>query len=391
MLSYIYNLATDKHKGLVAGIVKSFLYCLSLLYGLVIKVLVFIYGIGKYKTLSYTTENRIEVIPKKGLPSVVAKRFSCHLKPYRLNCKVISVGNITLGGTGKTSLVALIAKYLKQKGHKVAVLSRGYKRKVTSYKLQVTSYKTMGDEPYMLKMNLGDVPVVVDTDRIQAAKLAIRDYGVDTVILDDGLQQWRIKKDLEIVTIDATCPFGNRKLIPRGILREPLSSLKRADVFILTKTNLNPDNQDIKDFLSSINPQSLIVESTHSPLGFYRLQERDEFLRLEALKGETVTLISGIGDPDSFENLIASLGINIGSAFRFPDHHNYTKEELDRIIKSSKDKNIGTIITTEKDAARIRSLQLTAYSLQLLYLRIELKIIKDEQEFYNRLLRLYSY
>ena len=357
MLSYIYNLATDKHKGLVAGIVKSFLYCLSLLYGLVVKVLVFIY----------------------------------HLKPYRLNCKVISVGNITLGGTGKTSLVALIAQYLKQKGHKVAILSRGYKRKLTTYNLQLTTYETMGDEPYMLKMNLGDVPVVVDTDRIRAAKLAIHNYGADTVILDDGLQQWPIKKDLEIVTIDATCPFGNRKLIPRGILREPLSSLKRADVFILTKTNLNPDNQDIKDFLSSINPQSLIVESTHSPLGFYRLDDKDGFLGLEALAGENVTLVSGIADPDSFQNLIVSLGINIGLFFRFPDHHNYAKEELDRIIKNSKDKNIGTIITTEKDAARIRSLQLTAYSLQLLYLRIELKIIKDEQEFYNRLLRLYSY
>jgi len=357
MLNDIYKLATDSYQGPFAGMLKSCLYFLSLIYKLVVEALIFIY----------------------------------RLKPYRLNCKVISVGNITLGGTGKTSLVALIAKYLKQKGHKVAVLSRGYKRKVTSYKLQVTSYKTMGDEPYMLKMNLGDVPVVVDTDRIQAAKLAIRDYGVDTVILDDGLQQWRIKKDLEIVTIDATCPFGNRKLIPRGILREPLSSLKRADVFILTKTNLNPDNQDIKDLLSSINPQSLIVESTHSPLGFYRLREKDEFLRLEALKGEAVTLISGIADPDSFENLIASLGINIGLAFRFPDHHNYSKEELDRVIKNSKDKNIGTIITTEKDAARIRSLQLTAYSLQLLYLRIELKMTKDEQGFYNRLLRLYSY
>lgn len=357
MLSYIYNLATDKHKGLVAGIAKSFLYCLSLLYGLVVKVLVFIY----------------------------------HLKPYRLNCKVISVGNITLGGTGKTSLVALIAQYLKQKGHKVAILSRGYKRKLTTYNLQLTTYETMGDEPYMLKMNLGDVPVVVDTDRIRAAKLAIHNYGADTVILDDGLQQWPIKKDLEIVTIDATCPFGNRKLIPRGILREPLSSLKRADVFILTKTNLNPDNQDTKDFLSSINPQSLIVESTHSPLGFYRLQERDEFLRLEALKGETVTLISGIADPDSFQNLIASLGIIIGLAFRFPDHYSYAQKDLEDIIRESQKKGIDTIITTEKDAVRLSNSQLPTPNFQLLYLRVELKMTKDEQGFYNRLLRLYSY
>jgi len=359
MLYYLYNLATDRHKGLVARIVKSFLCCLSLVYGLGVRVLIFIY----------------------------------HLKPYHLSCKVISVGNITLGGTGKTSLVSLIAQYLKQKGHKVAILSRGYKRKITNHQSPITNYQNMGDEPYMLKMNLKDVPVVVDTDRIRAAKLAIRDYGTDTVILDDGLQQWRIKKDLEIVTIDATCPFGNQKLIPRGILREPLSSLKRADVFILTKTNLNPDNQDIKDFLSSINPRSLIVESTHSPLGFYRLGERDEFLRLEALTGETATLISGIADPDSFESLIASLGIIIGLAFRFPDHHNYTKEELDKIVKNSKDKSIGTIITTEKDAVRLLPYLLPTayYLLNFLVLRIELKITKDEQEFYNRLLRLYSY
>ncbi len=391
MLSYIYNLATDRHKGLVAGVVKSFLYFLSLIYGLGVRVLIFI----------------------------------CHLKPYRLNCKVISVGNITLGGTGKTSLVSLIAQYLKQKGHKVAILSRGYKR--IGFRFSVFGFRpntehrtpnteTMGDEPYMLKMNLGDVPVVVDTDRIRAAKLAIRDYGVDTVILDDGLQQWRIKKDLEIVTIDATCPFGNLRLIPRGILREPLSSLKRADAFVLTKTNLNPDNQDIKDFLSLINPQSLIVESTHSPLGFCRLDKPAELLDINILQGKMVTLFSAIGDPDSFEGIIRSLGIKIGLLFRFRDHHNYSQEDLDNIILKSKDRNIDTLVTTEKDAARLYQLPIipnalmqgsyasgsrsytktdaafgTNYQLPILFLRIELKIIKDEQEFYNRLLRLYSY
>jgi len=356
MLSYIHNLATDRHRGLVAGIVKSFLYLLSLIYGLVVRLLIFIY----------------------------------YLKPYRLNCKVISVGNITLGGTGKTSLVALIARYLKQNGHKVAILSRGYKRKFTSHQSPVTSHETMGDEPYMLKMNLEDVPVMVEADRIRAAKLAIRDYGADTVILDDGLQQWSIKKDLEIVTIDATCPFGNRKLIPRGILREPLSSLKRADVFVVTKTNLNQTGDRVKGFLGRINPTALNIESIHSPLGFRRLDKPGELLGISVLAQKTVTLFSGIGDPDSFEALIRNLGAQIGLSFRFRDHHNYSKEDLDKIIKSSKDKNIDTIITTEKDAVRLGSLQLRAYSLQLLYLRIELKIIKDEQEFYNRLLGLYS-
>ncbi len=352
MLSYIYSLATDKRKGPVAGLVKSFLYLFSLIYGVAVRVLIFIY---------------------------------C-LKPCRLNCKVISVGNITLGGTGKTSLVLLIAQYLKEKGYKIAILSRGYKRKSPACGCQPLTCGSMGDEPYMLKMNLEGVAVLVDRDRVSAAKKAMQDYGVDTVILDDGMQQWRIKKDLEIVTIDATSPFGNRNLIPRGILREPLSSLKRADLFILTKTNLNPDSQAIKGFLGSINPRSLIVESIHRPLCFCRIGVADECLALDALAGRTVSLVSGIADPDSFENLIANLGINIGLTFRFPDHYPYAQKDLERIISESQKKNIATIITTEKDAVRINNSQLPDPNFQFLYLRIELKITKNEQEFYSRLL-----
>jgi len=357
MLSFLYDLAADRRRGPIAGVIKSFLYLASLIYGLAVRVLVFIY----------------------------------RRKPYRLNCKVISVGNITLGGTGKTSLVLLIARYLKEKGHKVAILSRGYKRKVTSHKSGATGHETMGDEPYMLKINLKDVPVLVNADRIRAAKLAMRDYAVDTVILDDGFQQWRLKKDLEIVTIDAVCPFGNRRLIPRGILREPLSSLKRADMFVLTKTNFNPHNEDIKNFLKSINPQAPVAESIHSPVFFYEINKASEPLGINIFQGKTVTLFSGIGGPDSFENLIKGLGIKAGLSFRFCDHHNYTKEDLDSIIRSSKEKNIDTIITTEKDAVRLYELRVTNYELRILFLRIELKIIKDEQEFYNRLLRVYSH
>jgi len=357
MLSYIYNLATDRYRGPVAAVIKSFLYLFSLVYGLVARGLIFIH----------------------------------HLKPHRLNCKVISVGNITLGGTGKTSLVEFIARYLREKGHKVAVLTRGYKRKLTTYDLQLTTCAAMGDEPYMLKMNLKEVPVVVDADRIRAAKLAMRDYSADTVILDDGLQQWKIKKDLEIITIDSTNPFGNGCLIPRGILRQPLCYLKQADIFVLTKTNINPDVQDIKDFLASINPGSLIIESIHCPVGFYKIGEPYELFNKNIFQGKAVTLFSGIGDPDSFENLIKSLDIEVGLTFRFRDHHNYTQQDLENIFKRSRDKNINIVITTEKDTARLRSLQLTAYSLQLLYLRIELKITKDEQAFYNRLLRVYPH
>jgi tetraacyldisaccharide 4'-kinase len=351
MRKYLYNLATDKYRGFGAGVIKLILFLCSLLYGRIVRVLMLFYRI----------------------------------RPCRLSCRVISVGNITLGGTGKTTLAEHIASYLKEQGHKIAILSRGYKR----------NPGTMGDEPYMLSRKLPGIPVLVDSNRIRSAKLAIRDYGVDTVILDDGLQQWRIIKDLEIVTIDARNPFGNRRLLPRGILRQPLSSLKLADLFVLSKANLVADTVKVKEELSRFNPQALLAESSHTPAGFYSIAEPGELLNTAALKGSTVSLFSGIGDPESFEDLISCLGIKIGLSFRFPDHHHYTRQDLDKIAAGAKDKGIDTIVTTQKDAARLAGSGITDYAclpvrqgLRVLVLRIELKI-KDEERFRGRLLKLY--
>lgn len=345
MLKYIHNLARGKYSGIIALPIKAILLALSLIYGLVIRFLILIYRI----------------------------------KPCRLNCKVISVGNITLGGTGKTSLVELICFYLKERGKKVAVLTRGYKGRP----------EAAADEPYMLQQKLKDVLVIVDADRIKAGKRAITDFGMDTLVLDDGFQQWRLHKDLEIVTIDATNPFGNKHMIPRGILREPIRSLKRADIFVLTKTNLTGEAKTLKDFLGSINPAAEVFESIHRPIGLYNIDNPKDLLNPESFKGKAVALFCGIGDPDSFEKVIAKLGSRIGLVLKFPDHHDYTQEDLQDIIRRSQESNIDTIITTEKDASRLRSFKLLRLGLKLFVLRIVIEI-KGEQGFYDRLLKLYS-
>lgn len=345
---YLYGLATDRYSGLIPWLIKVFLLVLSVIYGFVVRILITFY----------------------------------RLKPYRLDCRVISVGNITLGGTGKTMVVEYIARSLKQQGHNVAILSRGYKRKLPSC-------DHMGDEPYMLSKKLAGIAIIVDADRIKAAKKAITEHKADTVILDDGFQQWKIKKDLEIVAIDATNPFGNEHLLPRGILREPLSSLKRADIFILTKTNLNPDIADIKDILAQINPRAQVFEATHQPAGLYEINNPGELIYDNRLQGKNVTLFCGIGDPDSFENLVLSLGINIALIFKFEDHHDYTRADLEKVLQDSKAKNIDTVITTEKDAVRLMGLQYAQGGIALFVLRIILGL-KNEQEFHARLLRVYS-
>jgi len=354
MKQYLYNLATDKYNGRFAAVPKLMLFILSLVYGLIVRITI----------------------------------FFCRLKPYRLGCKVVSVGNITLGGTGKTPLVELTARYLKSQGHKIAVLTRGYKRRIRQG-CSIPNPETMGDEPFMLKIKLPEIPIIVNPDRVSAANTAMRDFGIDTVILDDGLQQWRIKKDLEIVAIDSRNAFGNRQMLPRGILREPLSSLKRADIFVLTKAG--SDTANLKGFLRRVNPRALITQVVYHPVAFYELGRDNSEISLDSLKGKTVALFCGIADPESFRQTIQGSGINIGLSFIFPDHYPYRKEDLENIIVETKNRGIDTIVTTEKDAVRLSASHIPQPVPRILVLRIELKIIENEQGFYNRLLSLYPF
>jgi tetraacyldisaccharide 4'-kinase len=346
---YLYNLVTGKIKGLPGIFLRGCLFVLSLVYGLAVVILA-----GFYR-----------------------------LRPMRFNAKVISVGNITLGGTGKTTLVEYLCAKLSLAGNKIAVLSRGYKRDCRRPGAQ-----GLGDEPAMLQKNLPQVSVVVDKNRIKAAQTAIRDYSADTLILDDGLQQWKIFKDLEIVTIDAQNPFGNYRMLPAGFLREPLSALKRADIFVLTQVCPNQDLGDLTAKLKRINSQALVVESKHEPEGFSRLDQADELIDLGFLKGKPVAIFSGIGNPEGFQNCIRGLGIRVVKYFKFADHHDYTQADILRIVKEAKENNLEAIITTQKDAVKIRELEVKGAG--ILVLKIKLTITKNEAEFHRRLLKLHS-
>jgi tetraacyldisaccharide 4'-kinase len=348
----LYNLATDKYRGIKFLGVKFLLLCLSFVYGLIIRFLIF---------LSLSDQKR-------------------------LNLKVISVGNITLGGTGKTPLVELISLYLQKRKIPLAILTRGYKsRRVDAF----------SDEPKMLAKNLKRAFVILDKDRYRAAKRASREYGVDTVILDDGFQQWRIKKDLEIVVIDARNPFGNRNMLPRGIMREPLSSLRRADIFVLTKVDLAcvESLARLKKDLIRYQPKALVVEAFYRPVGFYNIKYPDKLLGLDKLDRQNkALLLSGIADPDSFLHLVRGLGVDITLDLRFPDHHHYTLAELGLITSKAKEEGIKLIITTDKDASRLTQDDVLLFSgLDVIALRVELGIVKHEKEFFNRLLSLYSF
>ncbi len=346
---YLYNLLTYKITGPLAVLLRGFLFVLSLVYGLAVVLLA-----GFYR-----------------------------IRPARFSAKVISVGNITLGGTGKTTLVEYLAEKLNSQGKKIAVLSRGYKRDAAKLGAQ-----SIGDEPAMLRRKLPFLQVMVDKNRVKSAFKATRDYAADTLILDDGLQQWRVFKDLEIVAIDTANPFGNYRMLPAGFLREPLSALRRADIFVLTQVGPDQDTAELCAKLRRINSQALIVESIHKPEAFSNVSVSGSSLGLDSFKGKSVAVFSGIGNPQGFEDCVSSLGIRIAKAFRFADHHDYTQAEIDSIIKAARQINLDTIITTQKDAVKIRELQIRGAA--ILALDVKLSITKNEAEFNRRLLNLYS-
>lgn len=317
------------------------------------------------------------------------------IRASTLGCQVISVGNVTVGGTGKTPIVETFARSLQQKGRKVAILSRGYKsrktplwekilkkeerkpRVVSNGEQLLLNSDLAGDEPYMLASNLPNVAVLVDKDRVKSGKHAICKLGCDTLVLDDGFQYLGLQNRLDIVLVDYTNPFGYNRVLPRGLLREPAGNIKRAGFIFITKCP--PEGApELKEKLRELNPHAEISECRHSSKYLKNLYTREQ-LDLDFLQGRNVAAVSGIAVPESFENGLRKLGAQIVHSAQYADHHRYTQQEIIETINQAKEAGSEVILTTEKDAVRFP--RIDRCDLPVIYLRVEIEMLSGSDAF----------
>jgi tetraacyldisaccharide 4'-kinase len=321
-----------------------------------------------------------------------------------LGCLVVVVGNLTVGGTGKTPVVEKFARALRDRGRKVAILSRGYKSKsaplwkkwwwslthaeepppriVSDGTSVLLDSEAAGDEPYMLARNLPGVIVLVDKNRVKAGEFAIKRFGCDTLILDDGFQYLPLKGRLNLLLVDKTNPFGNGHLLPRGILREPIKHLKRASYVFLTKSNGQRD-RELEALIAEHNPGADIIECAHRPQYLQRfgvpVDSPEARQPLAFLKNRRVFAFSGIATPESFEKFLRDLGALLVGRERFLDHYRFEKEDLAELFTLAAREGAECLVTTEKDAVRL-SADL-ACPLPLYYLRLEIDILRGAADF----------
>ena len=316
------------------------------------------------------------------------------VRRFPLGVQVISIGNVTAGGTGKTPVTEIFARTLAAEGRKVAILSRGYRRKeapwwqrmftqvidpplvVSDGKHVLLDAATGGDEPYMLASNLPGVAVVVDRNRVKAGRYAVKRLGCNTIILDDGFQYQKLKHSIEVVLVDSTNPFGNGNMLPRGILREPARNLKRADIIFLTKCR--GDVSQVKDEIRRYNKSADIVECNHTPRVLKDVWSREEY-PLSWLAGKTLCTLSGIASPKGFENSLRHLGAKVVWCERYADHHRYDSSEVLYALNRTADMGADALVTTEKDAVRFPRFETSP--VKCLYLRIAIEILAGGDNF----------
>jgi tetraacyldisaccharide 4'-kinase len=328
-------------------------------------------------------------------------------REHSLGCPVVSVGNITVGGTGKTPVVELLARELTAGGRKVAILSRGYKsvpkplarrildkilfrkaiftpRIVSDGQSLLLDSRTAGDEPFMLANNLRGVVVLVDRDRVKSGLYAIENFGSNVLLLDDGYQYVRLDHRIEIALIDRQAPFGNEHMLPRGTLREPPENLRRATHILLTKCT-GADNSELVARIRKHNRTAEIIETTHHGRHLRNLMT-GEVKPLDFLQGLRVGSLCGIAAPDSFEGALRNLGAKIEVSKTYTDHHRYTTKEIESFIARCARRDLDAILTTEKDAVRIP--RILDAAVPLYYLRVEIEILKGHESWRRLVSRL---
>jgi len=293
-------------------------------------------------------------------------------KSKRLPCSIISIGNITVGGTGKTPMTIYVAKVVKQLGCNVAVISRGYKGKaekiggiVSDGKALLMTPEIAGDEPYMMAKRLKDIPVIVGRNRLKAGRLAISKFAPDVIVLDDGFQHLRLQRDLDFVLLDYRKPFGNGHLLPRGVLREPASALLNANAIILTRSDTVNENEmssslKRRRFYERNKP---VYRTFHHPFVYNIINgEKEKYEKnikealrqnSDCIKGRTVFAFSGLADNHDFQQTVKSLGCNLSGYMGFPDHHPYSEKDLRDISAAANRSMSECLVTTEKDYVRI--------------------------------------
>ncbi|EDY19735.1 tetraacyldisaccharide 4'-kinase [Chthoniobacter flavus Ellin428] len=330
------------------------------------------------------------------------------LRSHHPACFVISIGNLTVGGTGKTPVVEKFARTLQDHGRRVAILSRGYKSKkpplfrrlqrkwlglerrkpriVHDGRRLLLDSRFAGDEPYMLAKSLANVIVLVDKDRVRSAMHAIREMKCDTLILDDGMQYLHLKHRLEICLIDAQAPFGNEYLLPRGTLREPPTNLRRASYIFITKTP-EKGNAELIERIREYNRTAEIVECRHQPLYLRNLYDPDDRKPLEYLQGRYIAALSGIARPESFEQSLVALGANLEITKSFADHHRFTDRELQEFATRCSRRDLDLIVTTEKDSVRFPA-KIAGLETPVYYLRVEIEILSGHESWESLVERL---
>jgi tetraacyldisaccharide 4'-kinase len=322
------------------------------------------------------------------------------LRDKTLGVQVIAIGNLTVGGTGKTPVVEKFARELRDAGRNVAILSRGYRSKpppihilllnkilfredatpprvVSDGKSLLLDSEMAGDEPYMLASNLKDVVVLVDKDRVKSGRYAIEKFGCDTLLLDDGFQYWKLRgRRHDVVLIDRQQPFGNEHLLPRGTLREPPSHLARAQTIFITKSDGN--TYELRERISKLNSSAAVIECVHHPL-YLEDVFTAERKALDFLRGKKVASLSGIAQPESFEQSLVKLGADLVYSKRFADHHRFSQQEILNTINRGKKRQAEVIITTQKDAVRFPKID--RRDLPIFFMRVEIQIVAGANDF----------